>query len=59
MKSEPDFVHALACGAHPTDDPVTPHPVILADIDQQTCEMEEARAAALVSGAGYLVFGAE
>jgi hypothetical protein len=57
--SEPDYVRILRSGAEPTDDPASPHPLILDDIDAQVREMERARAEALVSGRDYLMSGGE
>lgn len=51
--SEPRFVHALTSGAEITDEPL----VIIEDVEQQTREMELARAAAAVSCRNYLVYG--
>ena len=58
MDREPDtapqYVHALLTGAEPVDDLIL-DTATLRDLSQQVQEIEEARAAAAVSGRDYLV----
>lgn len=54
---ESDFVQTLSSGAEPTSDPVTLHPQVAEDLDDQLREMEEARARAAASAQDYTVTG--
>jgi hypothetical protein len=54
-KSEPDYVHTLYSGVQPTSDAVTLDTSTMKDLARQVREIEEARAAAAVSGRDYLI----
>lgn len=56
--SDPSFVHVLPSGVEPTEDPVGPHPLELAEIEQRVREIELSRAAAVISSSTYMVDGA-
>jgi hypothetical protein len=57
MSSEPDFVKTLTLGGVESDDPVTLHPIVAEDLDQQLREMEQSRALAAINSANYVVLG--
>jgi hypothetical protein len=51
----PSFVHELASGVQPSEEPVTLDADTARDVARQLREIEEARAAAAVSGRDYLI----
>lgn len=54
-KSEPDYVQTLFSGAQPTSDAAILDTTTMKDLARQVREIEEARAAAAVSGRDYLI----
>lgn len=53
--SQPDYVQTLISGAGPTNNAVTLDTATMNDLARQMREIEEARAAAAVSGRDYLI----
>jgi hypothetical protein len=54
-KAEPDYVQTLFSGVHPTTDTAILDTSTMKDLARQVREIEEARAAAAVSGRDYLI----
>lgn len=51
----PSFVHELSSGVKPSADPVTLDVETVREVNRKLREIEEARAAAAVSGRDYLI----
>jgi hypothetical protein len=54
-KTEPDYVQTLFSGVQPSNDAVTLDTATMNNLARQVREIEEARAAAAVSGRDYLI----
>jgi hypothetical protein len=54
-RSEPDYVQTLLSGVKPTSDAAILDTAEMKDLARQVREIEEARAAAAVSGRDYLI----
>jgi hypothetical protein len=55
MGEMPSFVHELSSGVKPSADPVTLDAETVREVNRKLREIEEARAAASVSGRDYLI----